>query len=193
VKSKLAFALFLVAMLPVVNGSQEVVEMGPYNVSFDLGDLNYSVVFLEPHESETYGGTNYTSYSMVIYTDIATDGFILIQGMSCASYVRSQFDSTFLSYIGSKLYCRTVDNKKVVMFVDETADGFKFNTHYFLESDGWADDDGEFTGNLGSDRNAYLTGSNYIIITSTMNWDVTRQLLNTIHVELRDEGDNEDI
>ena len=33
-KSKLVFALFLVALLPVVSGSQEVVEMGPYDVSF---------------------------------------------------------------------------------------------------------------------------------------------------------------
>jgi len=52
---KLIAILLLVGIMPVVQGSQDVIELGPYNISFDLGDLNYTIEFEEPYNSETYG------------------------------------------------------------------------------------------------------------------------------------------
>lgn len=182
---KWIFVLMLVGLLSVVQGSQDMVELGPYNISFDLGDLNYTIEFEEPYNSETYSGTNYTRNDMYI---LAEGEFIAIITALYASPVRLSFGSSSLYDVDGELHRRTVDNKEVVMYVDETLYGIEFGTVYMLESDGWVDDDGEFTGNRETDKNAYLNGSNYIRIVSTMEWDLTRKLLNTIHVELRDES-----
>lgn len=181
---KLIFVLVLVGLLSVVQGSQDVVELGPYDVSFDLGDLNYTTEFEAPIEGETYFGTNYTGYSVDI---IAANGTISIIGISLSERAGLLFR---LSYDDEddELYIRTLDNREVVLAVGETSDGKLFGTTYMLESDSWVDNDGRFSANRVSDKDAYQNGSNVITITSTMDWEATRKLLNTIHVELRDES-----
>lgn len=199
-KSKLAFALFLVALLPVVSGSQEVVEMGPYNVSFDLGDLNYSVEIDVPYDGETYSGLNYTHWGMLININSTSVCEINVNQFYNESFrefgeIYDIYNKILIEHdTDMTVHPRTIDGKDVALFVGSDDNGSAgFIAMYALESDGWIDTDGTFTANYRNDYDAMLFGNNIITIVIGADWDIARNLLNTIHIELRDGGDNKDI
>lgn len=177
---KLIAILLLVGIMPVVQGSQDVIELGPYNISFDLGDLNYTIEFEEPYNSETYGGINYTSYEIFLHP--IDGGLISIDIAQYQEKVGITFEN---AYKGTEPYVRTIDTKTSVLFFDEELGCFI--AEYTLESQGWVNPKGNFTGDRVNDKDAEMNGYNLITIRSVANWEATRKLLNTIHVELRDE------
>ena len=196
---KLIFVLMLVGLLSVVQGSKDVVELGPYDVSFDLGDLNYTwrfVGLIDGETYETYSGLNVTHWTMEISIDNIS--VCMISGSQYSESVFSEFGDIYDNNIKYSLgrgmidmdaITRVVDSKNAVLFVGSYYDGSTIvSTQYALESDGWLDHDGRFAAHHWSDLDAVLIGRNFILITIVADWDLTRKLLNTIHVELRDES-----
>jgi len=180
---KYSMLLGILVLVSIAGAELDTVTMGPYEVSFDMGDIEYEILDYTAKEGETYGGVEFASHSIPIAID---NNIIWVVIFDYDRLGVTTFDVLYdaLPY-NPHTYIRTIDNKTVVLFVNVNAvgDEIKFHATYSLEYDEWYDPDGEFTADRYANSDAYLIGNNNVEIISSADWDTTRQFLNTVHVE----------
>ncbi len=175
----LKLALFMLAFFAIsIVGGDETVEVDSFRISFDLGDIDYSIKVLDPEESETYGGIPYTKYTIEVTYD---KRLIEICITEYSTTMVSKFGDQY-NYFWSEAYTRTINGREAALIVFSAAGGSTyFKTKYSLESSGWVDNDGDFSADT-TDDDAELVGKTFVEITSYADWNITRRLLNTIEV-----------
>lgn len=189
-KLKPIFILLMLAALAsgIVSGTPESVALGPYTVSFDMGDIDYEIEIMDTKQSETFSGTEYTEYKLAILPTEENSFIVVWLSDYAGAFMTESFEEYYdaVGGYGSDVYLRTVDGKEVAMIRKEEmwSSDVGFLVAYTLEYDRWYDlEDGEFTGDRYNDRDALLAGKNFVTVESIASWDTTRQFLNTLHVE----------
>lgn len=173
--------------LKTVTGDTNVL-IGPYLVNYTLGDLTYwGYVSNNATEVELFDGTIGLVYCAVFV--FADESYIYLRFKEWPQPVYWDFYSDFNSYYkwadADGAFVREIDGKEnnVLLVNRDHSDHDTYTISYPLENDGWVDEDGEFTANKYDDNHAKLFGENFVTIISEADWDITRQFLNSIHVE----------
>lgn len=193
---KPVFVLGLLLIVGNVAAESNEISFGLYNITYDLGNIQYEFTYLdsdlhatnnpEPQAEEQYDGTQGTTYAGVF---IFGDGeYIYIRSKQWNDNTRWVFADGHLNYYdwgnADGAYLREIDGHTAVLLVNDgsTPEQFRYSITYTLQGE-WVDADGDFTGDKNADRYAVLSGKTWVTILSDADWDTTRQLLNTIHVE----------
>ena len=58
----------------------------------------------------------------------------------------------------------------------------RFTTQFIMESPMWIDEDGFFTGSVSEDANATISGYNVVYITGSVDWEIFAQFLDTLQI-----------
>lgn len=176
-------------------GAQRV-DIGPYTVSWDLGEK--STYWREdPVQYENSDGINYTYYQLYIDDLDQHTGYTHIGVMEYEQEITRNFaspgDEDNSNLISTRL--RSIDGKQGVLVTMQETIPYdvltSYKISYMLDSSGWIDADGEFTGDILLDMNATLTGKDYVRVFSNMEYDQTNRLLDTIHIAKKTAGNTQ--
>jgi len=162
-----------------VSSSKEVVKAGPYEVSFDLGEVNYTVGAQGPKSGETHDGAEYTTYGLVLESGIRS-ATVEITGYNEDRLLNAETDKLLVEtslrtkgFVDVSISDREIDGKPGVIGIGEDPDH-----NIFYQAAYWPDSyraDGKIFGTI------------FCEIESDHRWDVTKLLLDSIHVEPVDE------
>ena len=166
--------------------------MGPYEVSFDLGDVEYNLSVLDPTETGSLDGTvQYIQYvlnieaidpNLCILTVSVDEVDDIIMGTEGIAAI----DINKLPSSGT-VYSRNVDGKNTFMAVDTMSvlgtDLPTYTVIYPVDWDAWTDLEGNEITTFPTDSNMLQYGQSTVSIVAIGNWDTTCQFLNTVHVE----------
>ncbi|VVB69565.1 Uncharacterised protein [uncultured archaeon] len=138
--------IILAAILLVINNNSakpNVVEVGPFIVSFDMGDVGpYRIEMLPIKEMDTYSGAQFTTYTFII-NDTSQDDrpltthkrvvFTIDDGIT---FRKADIISTYDKYkYFVTLYNRTIDNNEGVLVVLDFLSLQRFSFMYPLGND----------------------------------------------------------
>jgi len=168
-------------------GAQSV-DVGPYVVSWDLGETSTYWREDPVQYNDTSDGINYTYYQLYIddldeHTGYAHIGILEYEQEKTRNFSKpgDEYNPNLVSTL-----LRSIDGKQsVLVTMQETLDYdviTYYQISYMLDSGGWIDDDGEFTGDILLDMNATLTGKDYVKVYSNMEYHQTNRLLDTLHI-----------
>lgn len=142
----------------------------------------------DPAHYETADGIGYTYYQLYIDDLDQHTGYVHI-GISEYEQEKtrnfaSPGDENNPNLISTRL--RSIDGKQSVLVTMQEITAYyattSYKISYMLDSNGWVDDDGDFTGDILLDMNATLTGKDYVRVFSNMGLDQTNRILDTLHV-----------
>jgi len=183
----LMIALVIFA-LPTTLASSEEVEIGPYSVSFDLNNTVYEIYTDGPFHEENDNGDPYDGYVVYITLEDGSDWIDVYledydefgDGVKAFEFYDLWLWNWSPDVIKSETnlsWTKDGYNCTLIQFVDIFGDT-SYLTGWTLESPGPIKD---IYGDM------YIVGSNFVTIRSWANWDITRQLLNTICVVRNEE------
>lgn len=192
---ELILALVLLFVVPSY-ASHESGRVGPYNISFDVNTtMDYRVIVESPSKGVTDDGVNYTRYNLTVQSAEYIAWIVLTDyERPMLASINANRDVVVAALMGAgadepKLYQPLIDGQPGVL------GSFRYESLYLGQGasrqgdivvaasyspDGRVYDDGQYRGRVN------------LRVISTYPWEVIRDLLYTLHVQVPDEAPSED-